>query len=253
MFQTFLVVSREAIELFLIVFALRRWAKEADKDGLDEWIAAGLLLGVVATGCVVAVLPPSGMNEWIDIALTCGFGLSVALLSCGAMASMGRIGVHTTSALDRFFEHRSARVPVLAFVAFSALREALEAFLLIRFIAASTAAENVAWGAGLGLAACSLLACVWRALAVNPRTHVIFRLTAVALFVLGMQMLLEAIVELLLRGVAGTQLTYAAYLLLPYVENGDRYWVLCLALASFPFWVWMNSWWTRASNGQERF
>jgi hypothetical protein len=248
MFQAFLIVGREAIELLLIVFALRQWAKEADKGGLDVWIAAGVALGFGTAICVVAALPPSGMNEWVDIALTCGFGLSVALLSCGAMASMGRIGVHTTSALDRFFEHRNARVPVLAFVAFSASREALEAFLLIRFIAASTAAEDVAWGAGLGLGACVLLAVVWRALATNPRTHVIFRLTAVALFVLGIQMLLEAVVESLLRGVAGAQLTHVAYLLLPYVENGDRYWVLCLALASVPFLVWMNAWWKRASN-----
>lgn len=246
MFQAFLIVSREATELLLIVLALRQWAKEGDKTGLDVWIGSGVFLGLGTAIGVVAALPPSGMDEWIDIALTCVFGLSVALLSCGAMASMGRIGVHTTSALDRFFEHRSARIPVLAFVAFSALREALEGFLLIRFISASTSPEDLVWGAGLGLAACALLAIVWRVLAANPRTNVVFRLTAVALFVLGMQMLLEAVVELLLRGVAGTRLTRAAYLLLPFMEDGDRYWLLCLALASVPFLVWMNAWWRQA-------
>jgi Flp pilus assembly pilin Flp len=195
---------------------------------------------------VIAALPPSGMNEWIDIALTCGFGLSIALLSCGTMASMSGIGDHVAARFDAFFARRAAALPVFAFVAFSALREALESFLLLRFVAASHGAEAVAWGIALGLVACALLAAAWRTLEANRRTHIVFRLSAVLLFVLGVQMVLEALAEVLMRGVAGGAFTPLGRALSPYLEHGDRQWMLFLVLAAIPLAVWTRAWWRRA-------
>lgn len=252
MFQAFLIVARESIELLLIVIALREWARQAQRSGLEPWIAAGVLAGFAAAAAIVATLPASGMNEWLDIALTCGFGLSIALLSCGTMASMAGIGMHATSMLDAWFAQRSASVPVMAFVAFSALREALEAALLIRFVAAGNPLEDVVWGIALGLVACALLAAAWQVLATSRHTQTVFRLTAVLLFVLGIQMMLEAIAEILLRGVAGPQLTRVGYAMLPYVENGDRYWQLSAALATIPLIVWVRAWWRQAGTVQRR-
>jgi high-affinity Fe2+/Pb2+ permease len=252
MFQAFVIVSREAIELLLILIALREWARQAQRPGLGPWIAAGVIAGFAAAAAVMATLPETGMNEWLDIALTCGFGLSVALLSCGTMASMAGIGAHATSVFDNWFARRATAVPVLAFVAFSALREALEAFLLIRFVAAANTVHDVAWGVALGLAACALLAGAWQALATSRRTQIVFRLTAVLLFIIGIQMMLEAITELLLRGVAGPQLTHVGHAMQPYMEEGERYWLLCAGLAGIPLVVWMRAWWRRAGTVQRR-
>ncbi|WP_077002987.1 hypothetical protein [Variovorax sp. KK3] len=246
MFQAFLIVGRESIELLLVCLALRQWAYHAGRPALVRWIAAGVPAGFVAAAAVVAALPPSGMNEWLDIALDCGFGLSIALLSCGTMASMSGIGAHVTARFDAFFARRAAGLPVLAFVAFSALREVLEAFLLLRFVAVNNGTEEVAWGIALGLVACALLAAAWRTLEANRRTHIVFRLTAVLLFVLGVQMILEALAEVLMRGVAGVELTQLGRALSPYLENGDRYWMLCTALAAIPLLVWVRSWWRQA-------
>lgn len=252
MFQAFVIVSREAIELLLILIALREWARQAQRPGLGPWIAAGVIAGFAAAAAIVATLPETGMNEWLDIALTCGFGLSVALLSCGTMASMAGIGAHASSVFDNWFARRATAIPVLVFVAFSALREALEAFLLIRFVAAANTVHDVAWGVALGLAACALLAAAWQALATSRRTHIVFRLTAVLLFIIGIQMMLEAVVEVLLRGVAGPYLTQVGRAMQPYLENGDRYWLLCAGLAVIPLMLWMRAWWRRAGTVQQR-
>lgn len=246
MFQAFLIIGRESVELLLVCLALREWAFHAGRPELVRWIAAGVPVGLAAAAAVIAALPPSGMNEWVDIALTCGFGLSIALLSCGTMASMSGIGAHVTARFDAFLARPSAGLPVLAFVAFSALREALESFLLLRFVAASHGAEAVAWGLVLGIVACALLAAAWRTLEANRRTHIVFRLTAVVLFVLGAQMILEALAEVLVRGVAGGELTRLGRALSPYLENGDRQWMLCVALAAIPLVAWTRAWWRRA-------
>lgn len=252
MFQAFLIVGREAIELLLVMVALREWARQEERPGLGPWMAAGLLGGLAGAAVVFAALPATGMSEGFDLALSGGFGLSVALLSCGTMASMGRIGEHAQSRFDAWWMRRSVAVPVLVFVAFSALREGLEAALLIRFVALGTDLHEVAWGAALGLLACALLAGAWQMLAIGRRTRIVFRLTAVLLFVLGVQMMLEALAALLVRGVAGAPMIRLGQALAPYVENGDRYWLLCAALALIPLLLWMRAWWRQAGGKQRR-
>lgn len=248
MFQAFVVTSREACELLLVIFAVLGWAHRAKRPELARWVAAGVLAGFASAAAVIDALPPTGMNEWLDIGLTFGFGLSLALVSSGTMASVAGIGVHATGVFGTWLARRAAGPAVLLFIAFSALRETLEAFLLMRFIAERQPAEEVAWGIGLGLAACALLAVAWQALKARPGTHWVFRLSAVILFVLGMQMMIDAVAEVLVRGVAGEHPARVGYALLPYLEEGDRYWVLCLALAVIPLGIWARTWWRRASD-----
>lgn len=247
MFEAFVVIAREAGELLLILLALSHAARRGGRPELVRWAVAGVLAGFAAAGAIFSALPPSGMNEWFDIALTFVFGLSLALVSCGTMASLGGVGAQATRLLDDWVAHRSAALAVLAFGAFSALREALEALVLIRFISAQESLGDVALGVGLGLLACALLALAWRALAAHRGTRWTFRLSAVILFVLGAQMVIEAVVDTLVRGVAGDPLARLGHALMPYLENGSRYWVLCLLLALIPLALWTRTWWRQAS------
>lgn len=246
MFEAFVVIARETCELLLILLALSHAARRGGRPELFRWALAGVAAGFAAAWAIVWALPPSGMNEWLDIALTFGFGLSLALVSCGTMASLGGVGAQATQLLDTWVAHRAAALAVVAFGAFSALREALEALVLIRFISAQESAADVAWGIALGLAACALLAAAWRALAVHRGTRWTFRLSAVVLFVLGAQMVVEALVETLMRGVGGALFTRVGHSMLPYVENGDRYWLGCLILAIIPLILWTRAWWRQA-------
>lgn len=248
MFQAFVVTSREACELLLVVFALLAWTRRAERPELGRWVLAGVPAGFAIAAAVLAALPPSGLNEWFDIALTFFVGLSLALLSSGTMASVAGIGRHATRVFDAWFAKRPAGALLLAFVAFGALRETLEAVLLVRFIAARESSEDVAWGIGLGLLACALLATAWRALRDRRGAHRVFRLSAVILFVLGAQMMIEAMAEALLRGVGGRGATHLAHTLQPYLEEGDRYWMLCAALAAIPLALWTREWWRRAAD-----
>ncbi|MDM0115154.1 hypothetical protein QTI66_23595 [Variovorax sp. J22R133] len=246
MFEAFVVITRESCELLLVILALTGAARHGGRPELIRWALAGVACGMAAAAGIVAALPPSGMNEWFDIALTFGFGLSLALVSCGTMASVAGIGVHATRVLESWYSQRATGVAVLAFAAFSALREALEAVLLIRFISAQEPLADVAGGVALGLAACALLALAWRALEVRRGTHWAFRLSAVILFVLGTQMMIEAVAEVLVRGVGGAGSARLGHALMPYLENGDRSWMLCAALALIPLAVWTRAWWRRA-------
>lgn len=247
MFEAFVVVAREACELLLILLSLSHAARRGARPELLHWALVGVAAGFAAAAAIVSALPPSGMNEWFDIALTFGFGLSLALVSCGTMASLARVGAQATDLLDTWVAHRAAGVAVLAFGAFSALREALEALVLIRFISAQEPAADVAWGIALGLAACGLLALAWRALAARRGTRWTFRLSAVILFVLGAQMVIEAVATTLVRGVGGAPFARMGHAMLPYLENGERYWMLCAGLALIPLGLWTRAWWRQAA------
>jgi len=246
MFQAFVATAREACELFLVVLTMIAAVRRAGQPELARWIGAGVLAGVALAGGVLAILPPSGMDPWLDIGLTFGFGLSLALVSCGSMASVSTIDRHATDLLERWLAHPAVGIGLLAVAALSALREALELLLLIRFIAEQTPLQDVARGVGLGLAACALLAAAWRALVAHRATHWVFRLSAVAVFVLGAQMAIEAMAEVLLRGVAGARMAGLGQSLGPYLEDGDRYWQLNLLLAAVPLLLWARTWWRRA-------
>ena len=248
MFEAFVVIAREACELLLILLALSHAARRGGRPALMQWATGGVLAGFAAAWAIVSALPPSGMNEWFDIGLTFGFGLSLALVSCGTMASLAGVGAQATRMLDDWVAHPFAGLAVLAFAAFSALREALEALVLLRFISVQEPIADVAIGIGLGLLACVLLALAWRALAAHRGTRWTFRLSAVILFVLGAQMVLEAVVDTLVRGVAGEMLARIGHAMLPDLENGSRYWVLCLLLALIPLALWTRAWWRQAGS-----
>lgn len=246
MFEAFVVIAREACELLLILLALSHAARRGGRPGLMQWAGAGVLVGLAAAWGIVAALPPSGMNEWLDIGLTFGFGLSLALVSCGTMASLTGVGARATEMLDNWVAHPAAGVVVFVFSAFSALREALEALILIRFISAQEPLQDVALGIVLGVIACGLLVLAWRALAAHRGTRWTFRLSALILFVLGAQMVIEAVAETLVRGVGGQAFVRLGYAMLPYLENGDRYWMLSAVLAMIPLALWARVWWRRA-------
>jgi len=210
-----------------------------------RWAFAGVAVGFATGWAMVAALPPSGMNEWLDIALTFGFGLTLTLVSSGTMASLGRVDAQAGEWLDDWVSHRAANLAVFLFATFSALRETLEALVLIRFISAQEPSSDVAVGIALGLIACALLAVAWRAIAARRGTRWSFRLSAVILFVLGAQMMIEAVAETLMRGAGGAMFTRVGYALLPYLENGERYWMLCVVLALIPLVLWTRDWWRK--------
>lgn len=247
MFEAFVVIARETCELLLILLALSLAARRAGRPGLIRWALAGVVAGFAGAAAIVAALPPTGMSEWFDIALTFGFGLSLALVSCGTMASLSGVGAQATRVLDAWVTHPAAGFAVLVFAAASALREALEALLLIRFLSAQEPAADVAWGIALGLVACALLALAWKALQARRGTRWTFRLSALILFVLGAQMVVEAVAETLVRGVGGEWSSRLGYAMLPYLENGDRAWVLCAVLATVPLAMWARAWWRQAA------
>jgi len=246
MFQAFVATAREACELFLVLLTMVAAVRRAGQPELARWIAAGVLAGFALAGLVLAMLPPSGLNPWLDLGLTFGFGLSLALVSCGTMASVAAIDRHATELLDRWLSHPAAGIGLLAVAALSALREFLEFLLLVRFVAVQAPWQDVAWGVGLGLVACALLAGAWQALVTHRATHWVFRLSAIALFVFGTQMAIEAMAEVLLQGVAGARMVRLGQSLMPYLEDGDRYWQLSLLLTAVPLLLWARTWWRRA-------
>lgn len=245
MFEAFVIVFREAGELTLLTFAALAWAQRTGQLGILRWIVGGLLSGLVIAAALVATLPPWGMNEGFDIALTFGFGLSLLVVSTGTMASLGGIGSHATRVLGSWVAVRGAKPTAMFFMALSAAREALEGYLLLRFVAARELAEDVAWGTVLGFAACALIGWVWRKYQGDRSARWTFRLSAVVLFVIGAQMMAEALAEILVRGMVGTRMAQVGYGLLPYLEEGSRHWLSSLVLALIPLLLWARAWWRR--------
>lgn len=245
MFQAFIIVSREGCELLLVLLALWTALRDHERPELIRWGIGGLAAGLVLAGVTIAHLPSTGLSEWFDITLTFGFGISLALVSTGTMASLADIDSKATARLEAWLAHRAAGPAVAVFVVLSTWREVLEAFLLLRFIAAGQESEELAWGVSLGLAACVLLGLAWQRLRHGRGARWAFRLSAVILFVLGAQMMIDAVVETLLRGVGGAGSTQVARSFVPFLEEGDHYWISCLVLAIVPVAIWSRRWWRR--------
>ncbi|RQO61597.1 hypothetical protein DBV14_04635 [Variovorax sp. KBW07] len=243
MFDAFAVTLRELAELMLIVGSLGACLFQARRLRLVPYIAWGLVLGLVPAAGLAVILMDATFDGVVEAALSAVMGLGVLLVAMSMAASAGSIRSRVQLFLESWLERRGAAAVVVGFVALAAFRESLEVAVFMRSISARSGAADAVIGMLFGMVAAGLLVPIWKWLRIRSGLLALFRISALLLSLLSIQMLLHGVSKLLrLHGTAasGAPLSSAIE---PFLEGGSQYFWVCAALMLVPLLHMVRGWW----------
>lgn len=194
MLEVFTVVTRESAELALIVYCVIGALKAVGDTQGARAVILSALVGCAAGTIALLGLGAAGLPHWVLPALTIGLALAIIGLTCGELASLPR--------LRRAIEHRlgdaeggRARAVAVGLGLLAGAREALEATAHVLTRASSLASEDLALAVVAALLTTALLCRAWPHLREHLGTHVLFRMSALWLALIAVDMLVGALVR----------------------------------------------------------
>lgn len=245
MFEVFLLTLRELAELLLIVDALNSYLHRSGRAELNTHVIrgtlAGVALGVTLTLVLVAVAAP--LDPRVQALITIAFALGVLALASGMFSSARVIRSRLHASLDMWIESSHAPLAVMGLAAFMALRETLEVTLFVHAMGHGQDPGQAIYGVMLGTAGAGLLALAYRSIQARIGLLAAFRLSAMVLSLL--------VIQLLLKGMGALLSSYATVsgsagwvtLLTPFLEGGEWHGWACLSLMLFPATLMARQWW----------
>ncbi|MFM9925569.1 hypothetical protein VLK31_21450 [Variovorax sp. H27-G14] len=246
MFDAFAVTLREFAELVLIVGSLGAYLHKKGRRELFACIGWGLVLGLMLASALALVLIDASFGSAAEAALAAAMGCGMLVMAIGMGASAGNIRGRVQLFFDAWLERPGAGIAVIAFVALASFRESLEVAVFARAIHVRVGVSDTLTGMALGVAAAGLLWPAWRWLHMRAGLLMVFRLSALVLSLLSIQLLLHGVAQLLqtpMFASAGPGLVAAVE---PFLAGGPRYGFLCAALMLGPVVLLMRGWWRRA-------
>lgn len=246
-FDAFTVVLREAAELILIVGALVASLRSAQAERLLPWVAAGTILGGVFGTTLSLWLISAAIDPRWTAALTFVLAAGVLLMVSTMLVGQGAIRSRTQALVAVWLEWPSAPLVLMAFCAIAGFRETLEAGLFLRSLWLRGAGADVAVGAALGLSGVIFLAAASRQLTTRIGVLAAFRLSAVVLCLLSVQMMLGALAEFAQASVsAGHGAAFWAQAA-PVLPEGQWYAWVCTLLMAAPVLCMLRTWWRESA------
>ena len=231
----------------LVLLALRELLLRTLPRASAGWLLGGVATGLLLCALGLATFTASSIGPSIEAALTLVLGLSVAATALGTLASAESIRRQATDALEDRLGGPHARWLVAGFAALGTAREAMELVLFARAMAPRFPADSIALGMALGLLACALVMPAWRWLKLRAGMLWAFRLSALYLLVISIQMAIHGAHLLLLSGLLPLDPQRLAPALEPYVQGGSRHWLLCTAWLVPRGGFWLKAWWRRSA------
>ena len=247
-FDAFAVVLRESAELILILGSLAASLRAAQSWHLFAWVAGGAAAGcALGTGLGLWLIAASPDPRW-TAGLTFVLAAGVLVLVSTLLVAQDTIRSRTQAFVAAWLEKPSAPVALLAFSLVAGLRETLEAALFLRSLWLRTDGADVLAGAALGLAGVACLAVASRRIGTRIGLLAVFRLSAVLLSLLAVQMMLGAVAEFG-QAVAAADGTLPPWWSLaePVLPEGRWYAWICTALVSLPVLYMLRTWWRESS------
>lgn len=245
MFDAFAVVLRESAELILILASLVACLRSARAGHLLRWAAGGTLAGCALGAGLGLWLIASDIDARWTAGLTFVLAIGVLLMVSSMLVAASTIRSRTQALVEVWLERPAAPLVVLAFSMVVAFRETLEVALFLRSQWLRTEAGDVVAGAVLGLVGVACLAIASRRISTRIGLLAAFRVSALVLSLLSIQMMLGAVAEFMhASGAAGVPLlAWAA----PALPEGRWYGWVCAALMSVPVVSVLRSWWRESS------
>lgn len=246
MFDSLVVVARELAEILLICGTLWASLARSGQTGLRRYVVIGVSAGALA-GCAIAlaVLSEPAPN-WPSTLASLVFAAIV--LYCATRALTSASGISRAS--DSFVEQWSGAwtAPAVGLLsALVAMREFAEITVFLRSFGPWYGWGETMAGALLGVLAIGLLAGVWSMPALRARLSMLFRLSALLLALLAIELLLSAMGSLfaLLHERHGYEApsSWAA----PFMRGGAWHGWTCAALMVYPTLRVVRDWWRESA------
>ena len=247
MFDAFAITLRELAELILIVGSLHVCLRESRRFSLIKYVGWGLGLGLAPAAALSVLLMDASVDRNVSAGLSTLMAVGILVMATSMAASVRQIRGRVHLFHEAWLDSQAAPFLVVAFVALSAFRESLEIAVFVRAIGARSGMADAAAGVLLGVAATGLLLPAWQWLHLRARLLLAFRVSALLLALLAIQLLLYSVADLLripeLRddGVAWA-LTVA-----PFFEEGARHAWLCAVLMLPPLYWVLRGWWSETA------
>lgn len=240
-----MVILRELAELFLIVSALQDYVRQSSKSNMSAHILPGVALGI-GLGLLVAMGAAafSSLDPRLSALITMAFSFSIVVVACGMFSSASGLRSGVQDALEGWLERGNARFVLLGFSAFIAFRETLEIALFIDAIAARQGIQEAAEGAWLGFGCAAVLFIGYRAIRASVDLRAAFRISALLLSMLAIQVLLQGFGELVQALVLLNGETPWVKATEPFLAGGEWYGWVCAGLMSIPAALMLRAWWT---------
>ena len=248
MFDAFVLTLRELAELVLTAGALLALLPHGGRPRLLSAAAAGLAVGAglgVQMAWWLVAMPLSPVAEAI---LTTALALGVLLMASGMLASARAIRTRTQVFIEAWLEHRAAPCIVFGFAVLVTLREALELTVFLRSIWLRDGPADALAGALSGMLGAACLVVAWRHLRLRLGLLAAFRVSALLLSLLAIEILLAGLGSLLQvllpqMGAAGSTLQVEAL----FLEGGRWYGWVYAALMALPLLSFIRGWWQESA------
>nr|WP_284428161.1 FTR1 family protein [Acidovorax sp. SUPP2522] len=239
------MVLRESAELILILGSLVASLRSTKAEHLLPWVAGGATTGCAAGVALCLWLASSSVDSRWTAGLTFVLAFSVLLMVSTMLVAQSTIRSRTQTLVANWLEKPAAPLIVLAFCALAGLRETLEAGLFLRSLWIRADSSDVLVGATLGLVGVPCLAIASLKLSTRIGILAAFRLSALLLSLLAIQMMLGSLAEFA-RASAGSDGT-DSHLLQIVLPNGRWYTWFCAALMFIPASFIVRGWWKESA------
>jgi FTR1 family protein len=246
-FDAFVVVLRESAELILILASLVACLRTAKAGRLLPWVAVGTGIGLLLGAGLSLWLIASDIDPRWSAGLTFVLAVGVLLMVSTMLVTANAIRSRTQALVEVWLERPSAPLVMMAFSTVVAFRETLEVGLFLRSQWLRAEGVDVLGGAALGLAGVVCLAVASRKLSTRIGLLTAFRLSALVLSLLSIQMMLGALAEFAHASTEAGVGVHLWALAAPALPEGRWYGWLCAALMSVPVAFVLRSWWRESA------
>ncbi|CAN5524108.1 hypothetical protein BH10PSE18_BH10PSE18_16070 [soil metagenome] len=253
MYDAFLVTLRETAELLLIAGAMCAYLNRAGRPGMKRNVAAGMALGIGAAFCFTFLLPRAASIDprW-DPSFTVIAAIGVLIVALGMAASTQRIRTRIQLAMEGRLDKPGAGLFIVGLAALLALREGLEVLVFLRAFQARAGEGGILPGMACGLLAAGLCAVAWRSFGAQLRLPLVFRLSAVMLVFLSVELLVAGVTDLLRVQAAIDHRDALTEVVAPFARGGAWHLRLCLLLMVAPVLHIASGWWRETASSVSR-
>ena len=245
MFNALFVTLREFAELLLIAQAAGEYLRKASRGDLARGLPRAMGLGVLAGAALSAWAAVYPWDPRLSAGISALFAAAILFLTTSMLSSAQIIRSRTHLAADVWMALPSATLWVGVFGVIVGLRESVELAFFLHETHDEVGPADTATGFGLGLLATGLLVAAYRPLRTRVGMLSVFRLSALLMALLSIQLILKGCAELVLASVAHDSTLPDR--LAPFMEGGAWYGWLCAALMLYPVVAMARTWWSETS------
>lgn len=245
-FEAAFIVLRESAEVLLLGQAATLGMAQAGHPELKQRYHLGTFAGIACGLALGAWLGPRLAESALAGTIGLVFMVSVVALTCTLLSSAMRLQAHAFDRAERWAQRPWARFAVLLVALVIGLRETLEAVFMLAALHQRQPTQALGSGVLLGLLGTVLMVLAYRTLRERVKLLALFRLSAVLVSLIAIQLLLEHAGTMLVRRLGDEHAAWANMVQAVLPGGAWNTWV-CGALMVAPLWILARSWWWETS------